>query len=133
MATVAVLALGTTGCRDAGTTARPSASSAVPAPASSPPAPATSPSLKLKPSSRFTEHHNITGSQVIMIDPQGKKYTRKTMVQMAAGMAAVNEGKGLPSDFCAISYSEGVKGGGTFPLGRDAFMEACQEGVRLAG
>jgi hypothetical protein len=74
----------------------------------------------------------VTGNQVIMIDPSGKKYTRKQMIQMAAGMAAVNEKHGLPSNFCAKSYAEGVKGGGQFPAGRLAFMEACQEGVRLA-
>ncbi|GAA4639693.1 hypothetical protein GCM10023196_102340 [Actinoallomurus vinaceus] len=72
----------------------------------------------------------MTGSNVIMIDPQGKKYTRRTMVQMAAGMAATQGN--LPSNFCAISYRQGVQEGGRFPAGRQAFMEACQEGVRLA-
>ncbi|GAA2446240.1 hypothetical protein GCM10010191_74020 [Actinomadura vinacea] len=75
----------------------------------------------------------MTGSQIIMIDPEGKKYTRKLMVQMAAGMAATMEGQGVPREFCAKSYDQGVQQGGKFPAGRGAFMDACLEGVRLAG
>ena len=73
----------------------------------------------------------VTGSQIIMIDPDGKKYTRKTMIQMAAGMAAVSAK--LPENFCTQSYEQGVKEGGKFPAGKLAFLEACREGVRLAG
>jgi hypothetical protein len=47
-------------------------------------------------------------------------------------MAAASEQKGLPSDFCAQSYKQGVEEGGKFPAGRLAFIEACQEGMRPA-
>jgi hypothetical protein len=66
-----------------------------------------------------------------MIDPDGKKYTRKWVIRNAMMMAGVS-GK-LPSNFCAKSYAEGVKGGGKFPAGKLAFMDACEEGVSLAG
>ncbi|RFU42258.1 hypothetical protein DZF91_07530 [Actinomadura logoneensis] len=65
-----------------------------------------------------------------MIDPDGKRYTFRTMVQMAAGMRATM-GENAPSGFCATSYQEGVKGGGSFPAGREAFMAACREGWKL--
>jgi hypothetical protein len=40
---------------------------------------------------------------------------------MAAGMAAVNEKHGLPSNFCGKSYEQGVKEGGRrLPARRDA-------------
>lgn len=67
-----------------------------------------------------------------MIDPNGKKYTRKEMAQMAAGMSASFGEKGPPAGFCAMSYKEGVDKGGKFPAGKAAFMEACEEGVKLA-
>ncbi|MEV0403386.1 hypothetical protein [Actinoallomurus sp. NPDC050550] len=38
----------------------------------------------------------------------------------------------LPSDFCARSYRDAVKGGGKFPAGKGAYMDACQEGVDVA-
>jgi hypothetical protein len=82
------------------------------------------------PSSKPASPPKPSASQVIMIDPDGKKYTRKRMIQMAAGMATVM-GKNLPSDFCARSYKEGVAKGGKFPAGKAAFMEACEEGVSL--
>jgi hypothetical protein len=127
LAVTALLALGATACKDDG------AADAADTPAASPTASPASPAAT--PSARPTLHHGakptVTGSQVIMIDPSGKRYTRKTMVQMAAGMSAVN-GNGLPANFCAKSYADGVREGGTFPAGKAAFMEACQEGVRLA-
>ncbi|XVQ09469.1 hypothetical protein ACQP1W_44240 [Spirillospora sp. CA-255316] len=135
--------LGVSGCDgDDPVTAKPPAPSAPsrsptgqtgatgPAPAASSPTP-PSPGASLP--DRFTSEPAVTGSQVVMIDPDGKKYTRKEMVQMAAGMAAAFENGGLPSDFCSMSYSQGVKEGGKFPAGRAAFIEACLEGVRLAG
>jgi hypothetical protein len=92
-------------------------------PSASPVAPSASatPRPTRKPSS----------GQVIMIDPDGKKYTRKWIIRNAMMMAGMSGG--LPKNFCAKSYAEGVKGGGRFPAGKGAFMDACAEGVDLAG
>ena len=73
-----------------------------------------------------------TSKQIVMIDPEGKRYTYTRMVQLAAGMRATM-GKNPPSNFCAQSYREGVKGGGKFPAGRDTFIRACQQGWTLGG
>ncbi|MGK5557320.1 hypothetical protein ACSNOI_37500 [Actinomadura kijaniata] len=69
--------------------------------------------------------------EIVMIDPEGKRYTFRTMVQMAAGMRATM-GENPPPNFCATSYEQGVREGGKFPAGRGAFMAACQEGWRKA-
>jgi hypothetical protein len=139
-ASLGIVALGAAACRDDGTAAEssaPAATSPTASGSSTSAAPASSSSGSASPSAspsvKPTSRPKVSGSQVIMIDPDGKKYTRKEMVQMAAGMAAVRGEKGLPSNFCAISYKEGVNDGGKFPAGRLAFIEACQEGVRLAG
>ncbi|MQY03143.1 hypothetical protein [Actinomadura macrotermitis] len=66
---------------------------------------------------------------VVMIDPQGKSYTRPQMVTLAYHLAKNARGH-LPPDFCAKSYLEGVKGGGKFPQGKKGYLAACQEGVR---
>lgn len=73
-----------------------------------------------------------TSKQIVMIDPEGKRYTYTRMVQLAAGMRATM-GKNPPSNFCAQSYREGLKGGGKFPAGRDTFVRACEQGWRLGG
>jgi hypothetical protein len=130
-----VVALGATACKDdaadaSDPTAAPTTPGASPSSAAPAPSATASPSAHALPKWP-TKKPKVTGNQVIMIDPDGKRYTRKEMIQMAAGMSAVN-GNGLPSDFCTKSYVQGVKGGGTFPAGKAAFMEACQEGVRLA-
>ncbi|MBT2207899.1 hypothetical protein [Actinomadura sp. NEAU-AAG7] len=70
-----------------------------------------------------------TSKTIVMIDPDGKRYTYTEMAQLAAGMRATM--KTAPSNFCAKSYQEGVKGGGRFPAGRGAWMSACEEGWRL--
>ena len=133
-ASLGIVSLGATACNDDGADAASSAPAATsPAASAGSSSVAPTPSASAKPRSRPISKPKVTGSQVIMIDPSGKKYTRKQMIQMAAGMAAVNEKHGLPSDFCAKSYKQGVEEGGKFPAGRLAFMEACQEGVRLAG
>jgi hypothetical protein len=128
------LVLGAAGCKDDGTTADPPASppaspSASGGSADPTPGPVTSsaPGPTMKP-----KRPRAAGSQIVMIDPDGKKYTRKTMIAMAARMAAVS-GDGLPKDFCTRSYREGVRKGGRFPAGEGAFLEACRTGVRLAG
>jgi hypothetical protein len=134
-ASLGIVSLGAAACNDdtGGT-----ASSAAPA-ASSPPAvsspsatptPSTSASPQPTPSAPAAKP-KVTGDQVVMIDPDGKKYTRKWIIRNAMMMAGMN-GK-LPSNFCAKSYAEGVKGGGRFPAGKPAFMDACEEGVSLAG
>jgi hypothetical protein len=47
-------------------------------------------------------------------------------------MAAAFKQSSVPSDFCAPSYKQGVDGGGKFPAGGLAFVEACEEGMRQA-
>lgn len=118
---LAFVSLGAAACKDDASDAAASAPPGSPS--------ATSP----VPSASASARPKATADQVIMIDPQGKKYTRKQTVQMAAGMAAAFKKSGLRSDFCATSYTQGVKDGGRFPAGRLAFMEACQEGARQAG
>lgn len=125
-----VVTLVATACKDGtGTAADRPATSAAPSAAPAPSATA-SPSIPAPPRQGSRPQPTVTGRQIIMIDPDGKRYTRTTMIQMAAGMAAVS-GR-LPSDFCSRSYADGVRKGGTFPAGKAAFLEACQEGVRLA-
>ncbi|MFD0688749.1 hypothetical protein [Actinomadura fibrosa] len=130
-AALGLASLGAAACDD---DKEPAASSASPAAASpsgsSAPASPGTPAPSALPSGIRTKDPKVTGSEIIMIDPSGKKYTRKTMIEMAAGMAAVS-GR-LPSDFCPRSYKSGIDGGGSFPAGKQAFMEACQAGVRLA-
>lgn len=128
-AALGVVALGATACKDDSADASdPATVPATPSAGSSGGAATPSASAHATPT---LQRPKVTGSQVIMIDPDGKKYTRRWMVEMAAGMEAIHE-HGLPPDFCARSYVDGVKKGGTFPAGKAAFMEACQEGVRLA-
>lgn len=114
----------------AGSTAAPGAAApGTTVPPASPSASATG-GASASPRATSTEP-KISGSrQIVMIDPDGKRYTFRTMVQMAAGMRATM-GENAPSGFCAKSYQEGVKGGGSFPAGREAFMAACQEGWKL--
>ncbi|GAA3965927.1 hypothetical protein GCM10023085_55530 [Actinomadura viridis] len=129
---VGVLSMATA-CDDEQASPRPTASGTANAPATSTAAtPPPSPTPTSVPTRRPSPDPTVTGSRVIMIDPEGKKYTRKEMVEMAAGMAAVQD-KRLPANFCSMSYQQGVAEGGKFPAGKAAFMEACAEGVRLAG
>lgn len=91
----------------------------------------TTPSTGPAPTPKATASKpKVTQSkQIVMIDPEGKRYTFTTMAQMAAGMRATM-GEHAPSGFCETSYMEGVKKGGTFPAGRDVFLAACHEGWR---
>lgn len=136
VASAGVVAMGATACKDtdkpaAQTAPTAATSTAAPNPASSAPAPSTVPTSP--PPSKVPASHapKPGGSDIIMIDPDGKKYTRKKMIQLAAGMAMAS-GKHLPRNFCAKSYQEGVSGGGKFPAGRAAFIEACEVGVGMA-
>jgi hypothetical protein len=132
-ASLAIVSLGATACNDdaadTASSAPPATSSApsegTPSAAPTPPAP-TSASPQATPSKK----PKVSGGQVIMIDPDGKKYTRKWIIRNAMMMAGMSGN--LPSNFCAKSYAEGVKGGGIFPAGKLAFMDACEEGVSLA-
>jgi hypothetical protein len=128
-ASLGIVSLGAAACND---DAADTASSAPPATSSAPGSPsAAPPSATASPQPTPSAKPKATGDQVIMIDPDGKKYTRKWVIRNAMMMAGVS-GK-LPSNFCAKSYAEGVKGGGKFPAGKLAFMDACEEGVSLAG
>ncbi|WP_242909514.1 hypothetical protein [Actinomadura terrae] len=134
------LMLGAAACNDDGGgkeakagPSTPSAAATTPsAAAPSTPAP-TSPSAAVpsptKPVTSPTEPKLPTSKTIVMIDPDGKSYTYTKMAQLAAGMRATM--KTAPSNFCAKSYLEGVKGGGKFPAGRAAWMAACEEGWRL--
>jgi hypothetical protein len=132
-ASLAIVSLGATACND---DAADTASSAPPVTSSAPGSPSAAitpptPSATASPQPTPSTKPKVTGNQVIMIDPDGKKYTRKWIIRNAMMMAGMS-GK-LPSNFCAKSYAEGVKGGGKFPAGKLAFMDACEEGVSLAG
>lgn len=138
-ASLGIMSLGVAACDDgdgkaAGPAGAPSSAGGGPATATSAPsAPGAPAPVPSRPGTPSASRPVVRGSQVIMIDPEGKKYTRREMVQLAAGLAATTGKKGLPPDFCDKSYKAGVNGGGKFPAGREAFMEACREGVRLAG
>lgn len=132
-AALGIVSLGATACNDddADTASAPPATSSAPGAGAGSPSAAPIPSASASPQSTPYKKPKVTGDQVIMIDPDGKKYTRKWVIRNAMMMAGVS-GK-LPSNFCDKSYSEGVKGGGRFPAGKAAFMDACEEGVSLAG
>ncbi|WP_165959245.1 hypothetical protein, partial [Actinomadura sp. KC345] len=88
-------------------------------------APATSAAPRATP----TKPEITNSKQIVLIDPDGKRYTFTTMLQMAAGMRATM-GENAPPNFCEISYKQGVEQGGKYPAGREMFMAACQEGWR---
>jgi hypothetical protein len=130
-ASLGIVSLGAAACNDDAADTAPSAPPATSsAPAVDSPSAAPTPSASASPQSTPSKKPKVTGDQVIMIDPDGKKYTRKWIIRNAMMMAGMN-GK-LPSNFCDKSYAEGVKGGGKFPAGKLAFMDACEEGVSLA-
>ena len=130
-ASFGIVSLGAAACNDdpADTASAPPATSSPPGVGS--PSAAPIPSASASPQSTPSKKPKATGNQVIMIDPDGKKYTRKWIIRNAMMMAGMNGH--LPSNFCNKSYAEGVKGGGKFPAGKAAFMDACEEGVSLAG
>ena len=130
-ASLAIVSLGAAACDDdaADTASATPATSSAPGAAS--PSAAPIPSASASPQATPSKKPKVTGNQVIMIDPDGKKYTRKWVIRNAMMMAGVS-GK-LPSNFCDKSYAEGVNEGGKFPAGKGAFMDACEEGVSLAG
>jgi hypothetical protein len=145
IASLCILSLGAAGCND-----DDAAGSASPAPSATagggasgtlaaPPspsggtttAPAASPSPSKSPSARPVARSKVGDSTVVLIDPHGKKYTRHEMVKKSAGMVLFFGTKRLPADFCERSYRDGVQGGGKFPAGKAAYLDACQEGVDL--
>ncbi|SNS12347.1 hypothetical protein [Actinomadura mexicana] len=107
------------------TVSTPSASATGAAPPSAAPTTSAAPTPRATP----TDPKITNSGQIVMIDPDGKRYTFTTMAQMAAGMRATM-GENAPSGFCEKSYRQGVEGGGSFPAGRDAFLAACREGWR---
>ncbi|MEV0667362.1 hypothetical protein ACIBI3_37970 [Actinomadura luteofluorescens] len=113
----------------AGSSSAPPAAGAPSAGTTEPAPPSAAPTTSAPPTSRATPADpKVTNSkQIVMIDPEGKRYTFTTMAQMAAGMR-VTMGENAPSGFCEKSYRKGVEGGGSFPAGRDAFLAACREG-----
>ncbi|GAB2645290.1 hypothetical protein [Nocardia goodfellowii] len=77
----------------------------------------------------------VEPAAVIMIDPDGDKWNRARTIREARQLAeSVREaGTQLPANFCEQGYIEGLEGGGQFPSGRQAWLDACEEGVRQAG
>ncbi|GAB3989880.1 hypothetical protein GCM10029978_116170 [Actinoallomurus acanthiterrae] len=133
IASLGVVSLGAAGCNDDDTAAKssaPAASATASGGATS--APATPPSPSASPSAKPVASHKVGDSTVVLIDPNGKKYTRHEMIKKSAGMVLFFGKDHLPSDFCARSYRDAVKGGGKFPAGKGAYMDACQEGVDVA-
>ncbi|SFQ26481.1 hypothetical protein K8Z49_29525 [Actinomadura madurae] len=115
----------------AGSSSAPStaATTATPAPAQATPttsAPGTPAPTTTKPKIKLP-----TSKQIVMIDPEGKKYTYLKMAQLAAGMR-YTMGDRPQANFCEKSYVKGVEGGGKFPAGKAAFLAACHEGWRKA-
>ncbi|WP_067816068.1 hypothetical protein [Actinomadura kijaniata] len=139
VAALGALLLGSAACGGGedgpkGGPAAPSTSASAPgtAAATAPPTTtATTGTSTASPRPRPTKPEISDSREIVMIDPEGKRYTFRTMVEMAAGMRATM-GDDPPPNFCATSYEQGVKEGGKFPAGRRAFMAACQEGWRKA-
>lgn len=117
-----------TGAADKSSTPSTTASTAT-TPAPVPTTPTTS--APGTPVPTTTEPKITNSRQIVMIDPEGKKYTYLKMAQMAAGMR-YTMGDNAPSNFCEDSYAKGVEGGGKFPAGKLAFLAACREGWRKA-
>lgn len=121
-AAVAAAALSSTACGDDNSTA-PSASSTAKSTATS-----TAKSTATSPSAAAT-------GDVILIDPDGNEWDRARAVLEAKEMAQAikDSGATVDADFCEQGYTEGVKEGGQFPAGKQAWLDACGEGVRQAG
>ncbi|MEV6277744.1 hypothetical protein [Nocardia sp. NPDC051832] len=77
----------------------------------------------------------VEPTALIMIDPDGDKWNRARTVREARRLVeSVREaGAQLPANFCEQGYIEGLEGGGQFPSGKQAWLDACEEGVRQAG
>jgi hypothetical protein len=145
IASLGILSLGAAGCNDddAAGSSTPAASATASGSATSAPiasatasggatsASAATPSPSASPSARPVARPKVGDSTVVLIDPHGKKYTRHEMVKKSAGMVLFFGRKRLPSDFCERSYRDGVQGGGKFPAGKNAYIDACQDGVDL--
>jgi hypothetical protein len=126
IASLGILSFGAVACND------DAAGSSTPAASATASGGATStPALTASPSANPVASHPVGDSTVVLIDPSGKKYTHHEMVKKSAGMVLFFGKKRLPSDFCAKSYRDGVQGGGKFPAGKDAYLDACQEGVDI--
>ncbi|GAA1576070.1 hypothetical protein GCM10009678_68470 [Actinomadura kijaniata] len=138
VAALGALLLGSAACDGEdgpkGGSAVPSTSASASGTAAATAPPATTPGTGAStaaPRPRPTKPEISDSREIVMIDPEGKRHTFRTMVEMAAGMRAAM-GDDPPPNFCATSYEQGVREGGKFPAGRRAFMAACQEGWRKA-
>ncbi|MEV0248441.1 hypothetical protein AB0H76_17720 [Nocardia sp. NPDC050712] len=117
-------ALSLTACGNDTSTAEPAASSTA------------SPSKSAKSTSTSaTSSSAAAAGGAILIDPDGNVWDRARTVTEAAEMAKSIKAAGetLDASFCEQSYTEGIAGGGQFPSGKQAWLDACQEGVRQAG
>src|SRR5437588_10430731 len=90
-AVLGVVSLGATACNDDGADAASSAPATSPATSgsASPSTTPGAPSAAATPSSQPTQKIKVPNNRVIMIDPDGKTYTRKWIIQNAMGMAVI--------------------------------------------
>ena len=74
-------------------------------------------------------------SQAIAITPDGESWDRTQAVNEAKQMALDEKSSGSPTGtkVCETFYSGGLQNGGKFPAGKQAWIAACQEGVKQAG
>ncbi|MFE3445975.1 hypothetical protein ACFXNW_23330 [Nocardia sp. NPDC059180] len=124
VAAVVAAALSMTACSDDNSTAESPATSEI------------SPSKVAESTTASTTSPSaVAGGEVILIDPDGNEWDRSRAVSESAEMAkAIKQSGGtLDESFCEQGYTEGIKDGGKFPSGKQAWMDACQEGVRQAG
>jgi hypothetical protein len=133
-AALGMVSLGAAACKDDGADAAsgaPSTSPVASAGASSAPPVSASPAAPpagVSPQATPSKKPKPSNNQVVMIGPDGKKYTRKWMIRNAMMMSGMTGN----SNFCGKSYAESVKRGAKFPAGKAAFMDACKEGIDLA-
>ncbi|MFC9896573.1 hypothetical protein ACFVMC_23040 [Nocardia sp. NPDC127579] len=76
----------------------------------------------------------VDPAAAIMIDPDGDRWNLARTIREARQLAeSVREAGGrLPANFCEQGYIEGLEGGASFPAGKQAWLDACKEGVRTA-
>jgi hypothetical protein len=66
-----------------------------------------------------------------MIDPKGTKYGRQSLADSIAQGIRATGAKVAPSH-CEDAYRKTAQQGARFPAGKQAYIDACQQGVRQA-
>ncbi|XVQ13068.1 hypothetical protein ACQP1W_11115 [Spirillospora sp. CA-255316] len=144
-ASLGLLAFGTAACGgdDGEKTAPPSASGSPSAPASpgqgaaTPGAPSGAPAAPGAPGGTAAPGGAPAppppppALQVVMIDPKGTKYGRQSLADSIAQGIRATGAKVSPSH-CENAYQKTLQQGAKFPAGKQAYIQACQQGVRQA-